>query len=82
MNNTFLLIRISLIIGAKYRMTDYSWSISFMMSKPDGQSELVEVQEKIMVSRLRNLKTSFGRNFSSIHRVDKACLGLLKSLFL
>ena len=54
MNNTFLLILITLILGAKYRMADYSWSIPFMMSKPERQSKLVEVQEKIMVSRLRN----------------------------
>ena len=56
MNNTFLLIRISLIIGAKYRMADYSWSNSFMMSNSERQSKLVEVQEKTMVSRLRSLK--------------------------
>lgn len=49
MDNTFLLILIPLILGAKYRIADYSWSISFMMSKPERQSKLVEVQKKIMV---------------------------------
>ena len=34
-------------------MADYSWCISFMMSKPERQSKLVEVQEQIMVSRLK-----------------------------
>ena len=53
MNNTFLLILIPLILGAKYKMADYC-SISFMMSKPEKQSKLVEVQENFMVSRLRN----------------------------
>lgn len=55
MDNTFLLILIPLILGAKYRIADYSWSISFMMSKPERQSKLVEVQQKIMVDSLKHL---------------------------